>query len=387
MSDFRIAAPANLSEAVFIRRLNRFLVECETEGIIQQAFLPNPGRLWEYLFPGTPLIVQSHHGQSDRKTSLTVTGTIKDGNYIMLNTHASNRAVSWLIDNQLIPGLEPFRVIREEVSLGSSRFDLLLEDGQGPFYMEVKSCTLFGNSIAMFPDAPSERAARHVRELHDMVLKGARAGVIFLVQSRKPSFFLPDYHTDPVFAKALYHARKDLRVMAVSVSWDNSLTIERTGAGILEIPWEIVAREANDSGCYMLLLELTEQREISVGSLGRISFPAGFYIYVGSARKGLEKRISRHLRKRKRFQWHIDYLRDQAEKVKALPVRTSISMECELAERIGKISDNPVRGFGCSDCQCQSHLFFMEEDPLQKKTFVQTLIDIRINRLEELWLP
>ncbi len=333
-------------EGVYLKRLNRFLVECEVKGQICQAFLPNPGRLWEYLFPGSVILVNPRTLSATRKTELTVSGILREDTYVMLDTHTSNKAVSWLISHRLIPGLEDFEVIREEISLGNSRFDLLLRDSDGSLLMEVKSCTLFGNSIAMFPDAPSNRATRHVRELREHSLKGGRSGILFLVNSRKPSYFLPDYHTDPEFARVLYDARRDIRIMAVSVSWDRDLCVDEERAGILNIPWSVIEKEAGDSGSYLVILELRADKEISIGSLGSIMFPSGFYVYVGSAARGLEQRMNRHLRKRKNFHWHIDYLRDHADKVRILPVRTSSSLECILAEKVGIISDGSVRGFG-----------------------------------------
>lgn len=371
-------------QGVFIKRLNRFLVECEVEGQKHQAFLANPGRLWEYLFPGNVILLTPHSISSTRKTELTVSGILKDEAWVMLDTHASNKAVSWLISHRLIPGLEDFRVIREEISLGTSRFDLLLQDMEGPLFLEVKSCTLFGNSIAMFPDAPSDRATRHVRELQNHSRKGGRSAVLFLVHSRKPSYFLPDYHTDPAFSRALYDARQDIRIMAVSVSWDRDLSICEDRTGVLDIPWAVIEKEARDSGSYLLILELGADLDICVGSLGNIHFRSGFYVYVGTAARGLEQRLSRHLRKRKRFHWHIDHLRDHAQKVRALPIRTSFPLECILADRMRMISEESVKGFGSSDCDCSSHLFFMKEDPFNNRSFVQGLLDFRINRIEQL---
>uniref|UniRef100_A0A7J2TJZ6 GIY-YIG nuclease family protein n=1 Tax=Archaeoglobus fulgidus TaxID=2234 RepID=A0A7J2TJZ6_ARCFL len=100
---------------------------------------------------------------------------------------------------------------------------------------------------------------------------------------------------------------------------------------------------------YVLIMRNSEEREIEVGKLGRIAFKPGFYYYVGSA-----KRISRLLRhfgpKRKR--WHIDYISDCFEILGAILFR---SKECELA---GKLNLEKIMRFGCSDCECESHLFY-----------------------------
>ena len=102
-----------------------------------------------------------------------------------------------------------------------------------------------------------------------------------------------------------------------------------------------------------------------VGSLGKIEFSKGTYAYVGSAQNGIDKRVARHLKREKRKFWHIDYLLAQKnagiEKVvyKEIPKQG----ECRIAQTLSKLG-NPVRGFGCSDCSCSSHLFKIEEPAL-----------------------
>lgn len=112
-----------------------------------------------------------------------------------------------------------------------------------------------------------------------------------------------------------------------------------------------------NSGVYLLLIELLDAREIEVGRLGRIEFKIGYYVYVGSGRRGLKKRIERHLRKGKRIHWHIDYLLKFSRVIEAIPIETEKSLECKLAGELGK-KLQPIRGFGSSDCKCPSHLFY-----------------------------
>ena len=106
------------------------------------------------------------------------------------------------------------------------------------------------------------------------------------------------------------------------------------------------------SFAYVLVMELFEDTQITVGKLGVIHFKKGLYNYVGSAPS--EKRLERHLRKEKKIHWHIDYFLEKAEIKK---VYTTKRKECDVAETI----DLPcIKGFGCSDCTCVSHLFFGE---------------------------
>jgi sugar fermentation stimulation protein A len=119
-----------------------------------------------------------------------------------------------------------------------------------------------------------------------------------------------------------------------------------------------------------------------VGSLGTVRFRKGYYLYVGSARKDLSRRIARHRRRRKNLFWHIDYLRQRAEHCVSLPVRTGADLECQIARALDGISQWKIPGFGASDCRCDSHLFGTSSDPLLSAQFNDLLLAFRIGRLE-----
>ena len=113
-------------------------------------------------------------------------------------------------------------------------------------------------------------------------------------------------------------------------------------------------------GSYILLIELPQTREISVGRLGLLAFPQGFYAYVGSAMNGFESRISYHLREKKKSHWHIDYLLQQALIKEIILWETEERVECILAQILSR-EFHPITGFGSSDCRCSSHLYFEAE--------------------------
>jgi Uri superfamily endonuclease len=121
---------------------------------------------------------------------------------------------------------------------------------------------------------------------------------------------------------------------------------------------------ALNSGLYQLVIKLREGRVIEVGRHGRFQFPAGYYVYTGSAVKGLESRIARHLRKNKRTRWHVDYLLRYGQVVAVKRYRSNLS-ECGLNERVGRLAGSRVvvRGFGSSDCRCLTHLFYFRRNP------------------------
>jgi len=373
---------SRFQQAKFLRRPNRFIVECDTGGDVVRAHLPNPGRLRELLLPGSTVFLQRHRRDTGRKTGYTAVAVEREGEPVLLHTSATNDAAHRLLENGLVPGLEEYRVARREVTVGRSRFDFLLEGRGEELLLEVKSCTLFGKRIAMFPDAVTARGRRHVLELASLADAGRKTGVLFIVHWPRAEFFLPEYHTDPLFAQAIGEVRDRVMVKAVAVSWNRDLTLSRRVREAV-IPWEVLEREGKDGGAYLIVLRLPRKRRIRVGRLGEILFPKGFYIYVGSALRGLERRVERHRRLRKKMHWHIDWLRSEAEFHGAFPVRTADRLECELAQAMKKISEWDVPGFGSSDCGCPTHLFAMESDPLSSPAFIGLLQYQRIDRLTE----
>jgi Uri superfamily endonuclease len=117
-----------------------------------------------------------------------------------------------------------------------------------------------------------------------------------------------------------------------------------------------------ERGTYVLVLELTRQRTVRVGSLGRIRFAGGYYAYVGSARKGMRSRVARHLAREKRKRWHIDWLTTLPAAVPtAVACTQRTGVECRIASALSNRADLQVEGFGCSDCECGSHLFHFSD--------------------------
>jgi sugar fermentation stimulation protein A len=151
----------------------------------------------------------------------------------------------------------------------------------------------------------------------------------------------------------------------------------------LTIPWDIVDRESDDQGSYIVILRLARNRKMVIGGLGTLMFRKGYYLYVGSAMQGLTQRIARHRRLTKKKHWHIDHLREHATFVAGIPIRSSAKRECDVAGSIGRLAQWDVPGFGCSDCSCGAHLFGMQEDPMHDPTFIRTLLDLRMGGLEK----
>ena len=363
-----------LVRARFIRRPNRFLVRCRLDGGQRiTAFLPNPGRMEELLFPDVELTLVPAPAGGPRRTRWTCVAVERDGETLFLHTHRTNNVARHLLESGRVPGLGGWRIAGAEVTAGRSRFDFVLEWGSRRLWLEVKSCTLFGNGGAMFPDAVTERGRRHLLELAAMPRRrGEKPAVMFVVHTPSARWFLPDYHTDLAFSRTFLEVRRQVRILPVAVGWNRDLTL-REETRLLHIPWGHLRREAQDRGAYLLLLRLARRRRLRVGRLGEITFAAGWHVYVGSAMSGLTARLERHRRRRKRFHWHVDYLRDAASEVVPLPVRSSRRLECELAAGVGALFPESAAGFGSSDCGCGSHLFAAGGDPRDRRDFHELL--------------
>ena len=366
-------------KATYLARPNRFTLVCRLKGKKVKAFLPNPGRLWELLLPGVSVYLERASDQ-ERTLPYTVVAIQRENHPVMVHTHRTNDLVDHLLHKGLIPGLEDAKVVKREVKHGRSRFDFLLTMKRKEIFLEVKSCTLFGRRVAMFPDAVTARGKRHLEELVELSTTGKYGAVLFLICWPKAEFFMPEYHTDLQFSRTLLSAKDKISVIPLAVEMREDLSLT-SRVRTLKIPWKLVEREAEDRGSYILILRLRSRQEIEIGKLGKLQFKAGYYLYAGSAQKNLTQRLERHRRERKNLFWHVDYLRAQAEFHWALPIRTGDNLECELASALKKLCGWEVPGFGSSDCSCGSHLFGMAEDPLHSPEFIALLQYFRMDRL------
>lgn len=252
-------------KATYTGRPNRFVVTLDLNGESVLAHLPNPGRMWELLFTGVTMYIVPHD-KPDAKTKYRVVGIERDGVVIMLDTNYSNDVAEHLIENKLIPGWEQWRVARREYTVklhgATSRFDLLLTNDDGEeFLLEVKSCTLFSKTGAMFPDAITERGRKHLLHLRELQNEGYHTGVLFLVQWDQAQWFLPDYHTDLEFATTFKEVAPYLDWKAVAVAWDETFTMP-TVTRACTYPSYVLDSEAHDSGVYIMVMHLDHELDL-----------------------------------------------------------------------------------------------------------------------------
>ncbi len=203
-----------LTRGTFVSRDNRFVVTARIGDSNERVHLPNTGRLKELMIPGTPVLLSEANGT--RKTRYTLKLIGYNSGWVCLDTGVTNSVLEEWVERGNLDGCHEPEGIRREVRFGNSRFDLWCRDDAAEHYVEAKCCTLIQSGTALFPDAPSERAHKHLTELTEMVNLGMQTHVVFLIQQSGANHFEPNKHRDPVFAKLLSNAAQHgVRIQAV----------------------------------------------------------------------------------------------------------------------------------------------------------------------------
>ena len=198
----------NTCRAVFLERINRFTARAELDGKTETVHVKNTGRLRELLIPGSEVWLARSDNPA-RKTRYDLIAVRKrDGVLYNIDSQAANTVtLEWL-------RRQDWDEIRPEYRYGASRVDFFMRKGERKVLMEVKGCTLERGGTGFFPDAPTERGTKHVRELIRAAAEGYRAVLAFVIQMDGVSEVLPNRETDPAFADALEEAvRKGVRIL------------------------------------------------------------------------------------------------------------------------------------------------------------------------------
>ncbi|MDD5711850.1 MAG: DNA/RNA nuclease SfsA [Smithellaceae bacterium] len=366
---------SDLKEAFFLERPNRFVVRCLLDGHEVEAYLPNPGRLWELLLPGRKLYLAPQDLGKKLKLSYLVAAVERQGVPVMLHTHLTNDVAELLLKERRIRGLEDARVIRREATVGRSRFDFELEMEGRPFYLEVKSCSLFCGKIALFPDAVTERGKRHLVELAGLARAGTSTGVLFVVHWPGARFFLPDYHTDLEFSRTFCRLKDNLLFRAVAVGWDRSMSLSAETHEV-SIPWHLMDHLTADRGEYLLSFNLQEERSVEIPGRGMIRLTAGHFLHLLSASKDLSVKMARHLKSDRKPGPSIGHILSSAASVHLLPIRSSLGQMEEITVALRRIASE-VEGVANGE-----RLFVMEEEPIHNERFIELLLHFRCREAE-----
>ncbi len=200
----------NIYKGIFIKRLNRFLALVHVNNALELIHVKNTGRCLEILQPGVLCYLEKSNNPN-RKTKYSLISVEKNDALINIDSQITNEIIyNSIKSKELLAYLKP-KNLKREVVYGSSRFDISFfsQSQEKQYYLEVKGVTLEENGIAKFPDAPTTRGTKHLKELIDAKTKGYGAIILFLVQMENVDYFTPNYIRDSKFCKALKEAKKD----------------------------------------------------------------------------------------------------------------------------------------------------------------------------------
>ncbi len=194
----------NMVPGVFLSRPNRFIAHIEVQGKEEICHVKNTGRCRELLPPGAKVFCQ-RADNPNRKTQYDLIAVLKGNRLINMDSQAPNKAAEeWLRSG----GLGQISQLRPETTFGKSRFDFSFQKEGKPCFLEVKGVTLENDGICAFPDAPTQRGARHLQELTQLAQDGYGAYVLFVIQMKNVNYLHPNDATDPAFGKALREAQQ-----------------------------------------------------------------------------------------------------------------------------------------------------------------------------------
>ena len=205
--------------AKFISRANRFVAEVELSGHRTTVHVKNTGRCRELLLPGVDVVLEDFTDRmGSRRLAYDLIAVDKNGLLINMDSQAPNKVVDEAIREGKIflEGLEDIDIVRPEFKFGDSRFDFYLKSKSGAEgFAEVKGVTLECDGVVSFPDAPTERGVKHLRELVRAAEQGYMSYVIFVVQMSGAKYFEPNDKTHKEFGDALrYAASHHVNVLA-----------------------------------------------------------------------------------------------------------------------------------------------------------------------------
>ncbi len=200
----------NIVKGIFLGRPNRFIAVIDLDGEEVKAHVKNTGRLGELLKEGAEVYLEDHAGRmGKRKMRYSLIGVKKGERIVNIDSQAPNRVFEEALKKGMaLPNFGQASYVKPEAKHGESRLDFYIdnEEGRGG-YIEVKGVTLEENKRALFPDAPTERGIKHLKELEELSEKGFAAYIVFVIQMEGTKAFSPNRERHLDFAEELERAR------------------------------------------------------------------------------------------------------------------------------------------------------------------------------------
>ncbi|ASJ12876.1 DNA/RNA nuclease SfsA [Thermococcus thioreducens] len=221
----------NVVPCTFLKRLNRFVALVEVDGNVRRALVTNTGRLEEFMIPGSRVFcIPKSGGKTD---FILIAFEDLGGKGAIIDTRTQAKAFERALELNLIPWLRGCRIKRKEITVGNSRLDYLFECPSGEIYAEMKSAVLRGGEkgeYAMYPDCPSLRGQRHIRELIELSKNGERAMIFFVGALPGVEKFRPYERGDPEIVRLLKEARGagvEIHALSLFLLPDGKVVLDR----------------------------------------------------------------------------------------------------------------------------------------------------------------
>ncbi|MDD4343711.1 MAG: DNA/RNA nuclease SfsA [Eubacteriales bacterium] len=216
-------------EGKFIKRINRFIAEVEISGKIEKVHVRNTGRCKEIFIPGAKIFLEEGSGEK-RKTKYSLIAVYKEKRLINVDSQIVNYVFEEGVLKNKVDFLNNPDVFLREKVYNKSRFDFYYEKGSKKGFIEIKGVTLEKDNQTMFPDAPTLRGQKHIKELVQGLKEGYENYIIFLIQMENTKSFRPHWETDHVFAEELEKAkRQGVKILAYdTIVAPENITLNKT---------------------------------------------------------------------------------------------------------------------------------------------------------------
>lgn len=213
----------NIVKGIFLERPNRFIAHCEINGKTEVCHVKNTGRCKELLIKGATVYLQKSDNKN-RKTKYDLIAVEKGDRLINMDSQVVNNVVIEYLPQMF----DNITYIKPECKYGNSRFDIYVETEADKIFVEVKGVTLENDGVVRFPDAPTERGVKHLKEMQKAVTEGYKAYVLFVVQMDNVHYFEPNRATHPEFADTLKEVSENgVKVLAYQCNvTSESITIK-----------------------------------------------------------------------------------------------------------------------------------------------------------------
>ncbi len=214
---------------IFLKRINRFIAEVEIYGKKELVHVRNTGRCREIFLPGAQIFLEEGNGEK-RKTKYSLVAVYKEDRLINVDSQIVNYVFEEGVLNNKVPFLKNPDVFLREKTYNNSRFDFYYEQNDKKGFIEIKGVTLEKDNKTMFPDAPTLRGQKHLKELIHGVNEGYENYLVFIIQMENTESFRPHWETDPAFAEGIEEAKqKGVKIFAYdTVVLPENITLNKT---------------------------------------------------------------------------------------------------------------------------------------------------------------